>query len=186
MANASYILGAATARCYSHLCGSFTVITIKKYPNRRLYDTSQSQYVNIDGIRELVMQHKEFRVIDSKTEEDLTKSILLQIISEVESNENQALLTQTLLKQLIRFYGNDMQGFMRQYLEQSVATFLDQQDTVQGMMKGVMDASSPMNVFGQFIEQNMSMWNAFTQSAKPAASGAKKPEKNEKPPEEDS
>lgn len=161
------------------------MITIKKYPNRRLYDTSQSQYVNIDGIRELVMQHKEFRVIDSKTEEDLTKSILLQIITEVESNENQALLTQTLLKQLIRFYGDDMQGFMRQYLEQSVATFLEQQDSVQGMMKGVMDAS-PMNVFGQFIEQNMSMWNAFTQPAKPAAGGAKKPETKENPPEDDS
>lgn len=158
------------------------MITIKKYPNRRLYDTSQSQYVNVEGIRDLVMQHKEFRVIDSKTEEDLTKSILLQIISEVESNENQALLTQTLLKQLIRFYGNDMQGFMRQYLEQSVATFLEQQDTVQGMMKGVMD-NSPMNVFGQFVEQNMSMWNAFTQGG---ASGAKKPKSNDETPEDDS
>lgn len=165
--------------------GRCTVITIKKYPNRRLYDTSQSQYVNVEGIRDLVMQHKEFRVIDSKTEEDLTKSILLQIISELENSDNQALLTQTLLKQLIRFYGSDTQGFMRQYLEQSVATFLEQQDTVQGMMKGVMD-NSPMNVFGQIVEQNMSMWNAFTQNVTPPNAGVKKPTKSEEPPEDGS
>lgn len=137
------------------------MITIKKYPNRRLYDTSRSQYINLDVIRNLVMSHKDFRVVDSKTEEDLTKSILLQIISEQESNDSQALLTQSVLKQLIRFYGSDMQVFLRQYIEQSVATFLDRQEAMQGVMKDMLDAS-PLNVFNQLMEQNMSVWKTFT------------------------
>jgi polyhydroxyalkanoate synthesis repressor PhaR len=107
------------------------VITIKKYPNRRLYDTSKSQYVNLEAIRELVMSGKEFEVVDSKTGENLTKGILLQIITEQESSDQQALLTQTVLKQLIRFYGSEAQTSMRQYLEQSIAVFLDQQDALQ-------------------------------------------------------
>lgn len=109
----------------------------------------------------MVMGHQEFVVVDSKTGDDLTKSILLQIISEQESNDQQALLTQTVLKQLIRFYGSDMQVFMRQYLEQSIATFMEQQNSIQGMMSDLMQ-SSPMGVFNQFIEQNMSMWKNFT------------------------
>ena len=136
------------------------MITIKKYPNRRLYDTSKSQYVNLESIKGLVMTHQEFQVVDSKTDEDLTKSILLQIISEQEGNEQQAILTQSVLKQLIRFYGSDMQLFLRQYLEQSMATFLERQDTVQGVMKDFMGAS-PLNVFNQIIEQNMSLWGDF-------------------------
>ena len=140
------------------------MITIKKYPNRRLYDTSKSQYINLDTIRELVMTHKEFRVVDSKSEEDLTKSILLQIITEQENNDHQSLLTQSVLKQLIRFYGSDMQVFLRQYIEQSIATFLDRQEAMQGVVKDMLDAS-PMNVFNQLMEQNMSMWNAFNPSA---------------------
>lgn len=147
------------------------MITIKKYPNRRLYDTSKSQYVNLEAIKELVMLHHEFEVIDSKTGEDLTKSILLQIISEQEGNEQQALLTQSVLKQLIRFYGSDLQMFMRQYLEQSIATFLDRQDAMQGMMKDFMGAS-PLNVFNQLMEQNLALWRGFP----PAAGAGKKPD----------
>lgn len=135
------------------------MITIKKYPNRRLYDTSQSQYVNLEFIRQLVIDHKEFEVVDSKSGDDLTKSILLQIISESEMNDQQSLLTNSLLKQLIRFYGGDMQVFVRQYLEQSLVSFLEQQDNVQGMVKKMVDAS-PMGVFGKMMEQNMEFWNA--------------------------
>ncbi|WP_086931043.1 polyhydroxyalkanoate synthesis repressor PhaR [Agarilytica rhodophyticola] len=153
------------------------MITIKKYPNRRLYDTSKSQYINLEVIRELVMSHEEFCVIDSKTEEDLTKSILLQIISEQENNDQQSLLTQSVLKQLIRFYGSDMQVFLRQYIEQSIATFLDRQEAVQGVVKDMMDAS-PLNVFNQMMEQNMSMWGSF--APKPANKPANKPKKQEK------
>lgn len=137
------------------------MVIIKKYPNRRLYDTSSSQYINLEYIKQLVTEHKEFKVIDSKSEADLTKNILLQIINEQENNDNQALLTNTLLKQLIRFYDSDMQVFVRQYLEQSLATFLDQQDTIQGMVKEMVD-TSPMGVFGQMLEQNMDMWRNFS------------------------
>ncbi len=139
------------------------MITIKKYPNRRLYDTSKSQYINLETIRDLVMQNAEFKVIDSKTEDDLTKSILLQIISEQENNDSQSLLTQSVLKQLIRFYGSDMQGFLRQYIEQSLSTFLDRHEAVQGVMQDMMDAS-PMNVFNQMMEKNMSVWGSFSGS----------------------
>ncbi len=139
------------------------MITIKKYPNRRLYDTSQSQYINLEAIRTLVMSHSEFKVIDSKTETDLTKSILLQIISEQENNDSQSLLTESVLKQLIRFYGSEMQGFLGQYLEQSLSTFIDRQDTMRGVMQDMMDAS-PMNVFNQMMEKNMSVWGSFSSS----------------------
>ncbi len=137
------------------------MITIKKYPNRRLYDTSKSQYVNLEAIKELVMSHKEFEVVDSKTGENLTKSILLQIITEQESNDQQALLTQTVLKQMIRFYGSDMQSFMRQYLEQSVALFLERQGALQNAVSDLMGGSSPLTAFNKMMEQNMSWWRQF-------------------------
>ncbi|MBU2978607.1 polyhydroxyalkanoate synthesis repressor PhaR [Alteromonas sp. C1M14] len=133
------------------------MITIKKYPNRRLYDTSRSQYVNLDYIKTLINERQDFQVIDSKTENDISKSLLLQIISESEANENQSLLTNTLLKQLIRYYDTDMQSYLRQYLEQSLVTFIDQQDQVQGMMKNMME-STPFGLFNKIVEQNMETW----------------------------
>jgi polyhydroxyalkanoate synthesis repressor PhaR len=142
------------------------LVTIKKYPNRRLYDTIHSKYVNLDYIRQLIVDHEEFQVIDSKSGADLTKSLLLQIISEEETSEQQSLLTTQLLKQLIRFYDSDMQLFVRQYLEQSLANFLDQQDTVQGMMKNLVN-TGPLGVFGKMMEQNMGAWQQF--APKPAA-----------------
>lgn len=133
------------------------MIKIKKYPNRRLYDMSRSQYVNLDYIKTLINDRKEFQVIDSKTEEDLTKIILLQIISESETNEHQSLLTNSLLKQLIRFYDSDMQVFVRQYLEQSIVSFIEQQDKMQGMMKNMVE-TSPFGLFSKMMEQNMDVW----------------------------
>lgn len=133
------------------------MIIIKKYPNRRLYDTSQSQYVNLDYIKTLIDERQEFKVIDSKTEDDITKSLLLQIISESEANENQSLLTNTLLKQLIRYYDTDMQYFLRQYLEQSLVAFIEQHDQVQGVMKNMMD-NTPFGMFNKMVEQNMEAW----------------------------
>lgn len=133
------------------------MITIKKYPNRRLYDTSSSQYVNLDFVRQLVVDGSEFEIVSSKDGSNLTKTVLLQIISESEMNENQSLLTDALLKQLIRFHDSDMQVFVRQYLEQSMTKFLDQQESMQGMMKNLVD-SSPMGIFGKMMEQNTQMW----------------------------
>lgn len=136
------------------------MIIIKKYPNRRLYDTSQSQYVNLEYIKSLVMSHQEFKIIDSKTEDDLTKSILLQIITEQETNDQQSVLTNQVLKQLIRFYDTDMQVFLRMYLEQSMANFLDQQEAMQSVMRNIID-KSPIGMFGQMFEKNMDFWRSM-------------------------
>jgi polyhydroxyalkanoate synthesis repressor PhaR len=97
---------------------------IKKYPNRRLYDTSSSSYVALADIKQLVMHHTPFRVVEAKSGEDLTRSILLQIILEHES-EGAPMLTEHVLANIIRFYGHSMQGFMGAYLEKNVQTFMD-------------------------------------------------------------
>lgn len=139
------------------------MITIKKYPNRRLYDTAHSKYINLDHIKQLVVEGTDFEVVDSKTGEDLTRTILLQIITESESSDQQSLLTNQLLKQLIRFYGSDMQIYLRQYLEQSLMAFLDKQEAMQSMMKNLMDVN-PINMFSKLMEQNMEAWNSFNKS----------------------
>lgn len=133
------------------------MITIKKYPNRRLYDTTESKYVNLEFIKQLIVDKHEFEVVDSKSGADLTKVILLQIISESENNDNQSLLTNELLKQLIRYYDSDMQVYVRQYLEQSILSFMQQQDKMQDLMKNVVD-NSPLGLFNKMFEQNMSQW----------------------------
>jgi polyhydroxyalkanoate synthesis repressor PhaR len=97
---------------------------IKKYPNRRLYDTSTSSYVALADVKQLVMKQAPFRVLDAKSGEDLTRSILLQIILEHES-EGAPILTEQVLANIIRFYGHSMQGFMGPYLEKNVQTFMD-------------------------------------------------------------
>ena len=97
---------------------------IKKYPNRRLYDTASSSYVALADIKQLVMHNTPFRVMDAKSGEDLTRSILLQIILEHES-EGAPILTEQVLANIIRFYGHSMQGFMGSYLEKNVQTFMD-------------------------------------------------------------
>ena len=97
---------------------------IKKYPNRRLYDTSSSSYVALADIKQLVMHNTVFRVVDAKSGEDLTRSILLQIILEHES-EGAPMLTEQVLANIIRFYGHSMQSFMGAYLEKNVQTFMD-------------------------------------------------------------
>ena len=136
-----------------------SLIIVKKYPNRRLYDTSKSQYINLDDIKAMINQHVEFQVLDSKSGADVTKSLLLQIISEQEATDQQSVLTNTLLKQLIRFYDSDQQAFLRQYLEQSLAHFLDQQDAIDTLMKQMVN-SSPVGIFNQMLEQNMQFWRA--------------------------
>lgn len=133
------------------------MIQIKKYPNRRLYDTSLSKYVNLEYIRQLIQSHQDFEVVDSKSGEDQTKHILLQIISDQESSEHRSLLTNTLLKQLIRFYNSDMQPYVRTHLEQSLAGFLEQQESMQHMMKNVL-SSNPATMISKMMEQNMKLW----------------------------
>ena len=99
---------------------------IKKYPNRRLYDTDTSAYITLAEVKRLVMDAEAFVVRDAKTGEDLTRSILLQIILEEESNGS-PMFTPEVLASVIRFYGNAMQGFMGGYLEKSIQSLMDVQ-----------------------------------------------------------
>lgn len=95
---------------------------IKKYPNRRLYDTEISSYITLEEVRQLVVDGEKFEVRDAKTGEDLTRSVLLQIITEHEDS-GQPMFTTQLLSQVIRFYGDSMQGFMGSYLEKACRCF---------------------------------------------------------------
>lgn len=97
---------------------------IKKYPNRRLYDTQTSTYITLADVKQMVLAHDTFRVVDAKTNEDLTRSIMLQIILE-EENEGVSLFTTEMLAQIIRSYGNVMQGMLGSYLEKNMQAFAD-------------------------------------------------------------
>src|SRR5689334_4772486 len=103
---------------------------IKKYPNRRLYDTETSTYITLAEVKDLVLGYKEFQVQDAKTGEDLTRSILLQIILEEESG-GVPMFTQDMLANIIRYYGHAMQGLMGSYLERSIVTFHEAQKRFQ-------------------------------------------------------
>jgi polyhydroxyalkanoate synthesis repressor PhaR len=103
---------------------------IKKYPNRRLYDTRTSTYITLVDVKELVLAHEDFQVIDAKTGDDLTRSILLQIILEEES-AGAPMFSAEALANVIRFYGHAMQGMMGTYLEKNIQAFMDIQGKLQ-------------------------------------------------------
>ncbi|MGH8458678.1 MAG: polyhydroxyalkanoate synthesis repressor PhaR [Polaromonas sp.] len=142
---------------------------MKKYPNRRLYDTETSTYITLTDVRQLVMGSAQFVVRDAKTNEDLTRSILLQIILEEETG-GAPMFTEAVLANIIRFYGNAMQGFMGAYLEKNVQSFMDLQVKMAEKSKGLtpemwaqfMNAQSPMmqGMMGNYVEQSK---NVFTQ-----------------------
>jgi polyhydroxyalkanoate synthesis repressor PhaR len=107
---------------------------IKKYANRRLYDASQSRHITLDDIRNLVIAGVRVKVIEDKTNEDITRLILLQVIADQEQF-GRPILSTPLLEALIRFYGNPLQGFLSVYLEKSVETFMHQQELLQAQLK---------------------------------------------------
>ena len=142
---------------------------IKKYPNRRLYDTETSAYITLTEVRRLVMSSTSFVVRDAKTSEDLTRSILLQIILEEEAG-GAPMFTEAVLANIIRFYGDAMQSFMGAYLEKNVQSFMDLQLKMAEQSKGMtpemwaqfVNAKSPMmqGMMGAYVEQSK---NVFTQ-----------------------
>lgn len=134
---------------------------IKKYPNRRLYDTEISSYVTLEDIRQLVQDGDAFEVQDAKTQQDLTRSVLLQIITEREE-QGQPLLTTQLLSQLIRFYGDSLQGFMGSYLERSMQIFLDQQQQFRQQLNTLL-GQSPWAVMNDLTDRNMELWRQLQQ-----------------------
>lgn len=114
---------------------------LKKYPNRRLYDTRASSYITLADVKRMVLAGDEFEVRDAKTGDDLTRSILLQVILEEESG-GVPMFSTPMLSQLIRFYGHAMQGMMGAYLEKNLQTFVDLQGQFVGKDKGLYDMKS--------------------------------------------
>ena len=132
---------------------------IKKYPNRRLYDTEISSYITLEEVRQLVLDNEDFEVRDAKSGEDLTRSVLLQIISEHE-DKGQPMLSPQLLSQIIRFYGDSLQGFMGPYLERSLQVFLDQQNQFRSQLNNLM-GQTPWNTLNDLTERNMAAFQAM-------------------------
>ncbi len=140
---------------------------IKKYPNRRLYDTESSTYITLAQVRELVMAHKPFVVREARSGEDLTRSILLQIILEEEAG-GAPMFSEAVLANIIRFYGQAMQGFMGTYLEKNVQAFMDIQAKLAEQSQGLtpetwsqfMRMQSPMvqGMMGNYLEQSKNMF----------------------------
>jgi polyhydroxyalkanoate synthesis repressor PhaR len=124
---------------------------IKKYPNRRLYDTQTSSYITLADVKELVLKHQEFQVIDAKSGDDLTRQILLQIILEEES-AGAPMFSHDVLTQFIRFYGNAMQGVMGNYLERNIQAFLEIQKSIQEQSRQLYgDSSKAQELWSQFL-----------------------------------
>ena len=140
---------------------SAQVRNIKKYPNRRLYDTETSSYITLADVKKLVLENVAFKVEDAKSKEDLTRSILLQIILEEES-AGEPMFTSDSLSQIIRFYGNAMQGMMGGYLEKNIETFMQIQNKLQEQSR---------QVYGQNPMLNSETWNEFVKMQGPAMQG---------------
>ncbi|CAM2154961.1 MULTISPECIES: polyhydroxyalkanoate synthesis repressor PhaR [Paraburkholderia] len=137
---------------------------IKKYPNRRLYDTETSTYITLTDVKQLVLEQEEFKVIDAKTNEDLTRSILLQIILEEESG-GLPMFSSSMLSQIIRFYGHAMQGMMGTYLEKNIQAFIDIQNKLADQSKNLYEGNA-MNpeVWSQFMNMQAPMMQGMMTS----------------------
>lgn len=145
---------------------------IKKYPNRRLYDTKTSAYITLVDIKELVLRFEEFKVLDAKSGEDLTRSILLQIILEEEAGGSPLFSTE-ILSQMIRFYGNAMQSMLGKYLETNMTSFVDFQQKLQEQTKSVYGGDSKQvqaDLWSQFLNFQgpamQSMMSAYMDQSK--------------------
>jgi polyhydroxyalkanoate synthesis repressor PhaR len=136
------------------------VVVVKKYANRRLYNTESSSYITLDNLADMVRQGRDFVVYDAKSGEDITRSVLTQIIVEEEGKQGQNLLPTNFLRQLISFYGDQMQGLVPKYLEQAMEAFARQQDQMREAMKKTMGSMGNLFPFGNMEEmgrQNMAM-----------------------------
>jgi polyhydroxyalkanoate synthesis repressor PhaR len=134
---------------------------IKKYPNRRLYDTETSAYITLADVKKLVLEQVPFRVEDAKTHDDLTRSILLQIILE-EETAGAPMFSSDMLSQIIRFYGNAMQGMMGSYLEKNIQTFIEMQKRLQDQSR---------QIYGDNPMLNADAWSEFIRMQGPAMQG---------------
>lgn len=128
---------------------------IKKYPNRRLYDTQASKYITLTNLKDLITAGACVKIVDTATEEDITRSILLQIIIEAESAGEPMFSAET-LQQIIRFYGGTLQGMFAKYIEESLQLFTHQQSQIQESY-----GTDPLTAMTRMAEQNMDAWADF-------------------------
>jgi polyhydroxyalkanoate synthesis repressor PhaR len=135
---------------------------IKKYANRRLYDAAESRHVTLEDLRKLIVQGEKIKVVDDKSGEDLTRSILLQIIADQEQF-GQPILSTSTLESIIRFYGDAMQGFMGRYLEQSVASFVSQQQALQSQLTKMV-SGTPLATMADLAQANLAMWQQMQEN----------------------
>ena len=129
---------------------------IRKYSNRRLYDTSASRHVTLDDLRQLIVAGEKIKVVDDKSGEDLTRAVLLQIIAEQE-HFGRPILGSELLEMIIRFYGGPMQAPLSRYLEQAFSTVLRQQEVMQSEMAKALQ--TPLAPLTEMARKNMEIWN---------------------------
>jgi polyhydroxyalkanoate synthesis repressor PhaR len=153
------------------------LVTIKKYANRRLYNTATSSYVTLDHLSEMVREGIDFVVQDAKTGDDITRSVLTQIIFEQES-KGQSMLPVQFLRRLIRFYGDSMQGFLPPYLEMSMESFTKSQEQMRESLSRTFGGRTPMAAFEEQAQRNMelfqkamTMWTPFAGGAMPGMPG---------------
>jgi polyhydroxyalkanoate synthesis repressor PhaR len=133
---------------------------IKKYPNRRLYDTEISRYITLEEVRQLVLQNIRFRVEDKRSREDITRSILLQVIAEQEQGGD-PIFTTELLTFILRVYGDPMQGSISRYLELSVRLFLDQQSNFTEQLRGMLgQAQQPLLMLKELADRQVPIWRS--------------------------
>ena len=142
-------------------------IIIKKYANRRLYNTKSSSYITLDDLARMTRDGEDFQVLDAKTGNDITHAILTQIIMEEEANGEQ-MLPVSFLRQLISMYGNSMQAMMPHYLEATMDNFRDNQVKLQDAFKSSMNPDA----FAKLAENNMAMFQAAAEAFMPKTAGA--------------
>lgn len=141
---------------------------IKKYPNRRLYDTEISSYITLEDVRQLIVDGEAFVVRDARSGNDITRPVLMQIIAEHEEH-GQPIFTTELLTQVIRFRGDSMQGHLGSFLERSLQFFLEQQQQIRGQI-GNLVGQAPWALLNQLAERNLDLWRSFQQGLGSGAS----------------
>lgn len=147
---------------------------INKYPNRRLYDTEISRYITLEEVRQLVLTGVEFTIIDKRTKEDITRSILLQVIADQEEGGD-PIFTTEVLTNIIRLYGDSMQSTMTNYLEMSLKLFNEQQHQFRDQMRQLV-ATSPLQMLRDLGQDNMNMWQTMRREFVKNLSNTQKPD----------
>src|SRR5580692_6130974 len=141
-------------------------VVVKKYANRRLYNTESSSYITLDNLADMVRQGRDFVVYDAKTSEDITRGVLTQIIVE-EEGKGRALLPTAFLRQLIGFYGDQMQSMVPRFLEQAMSAFGQQQEQMRAAMQKTMGNLFPFGSMEEVSRQNVAMMERAMSFFKP-------------------